>query len=214
MPMPDDTGLLIMEVIEGLDAIVRPSTLPILFEYDGYEPAVCKDVLHIDVQDPQLSLDVENHELRTVVLCEQGPVGPPGKTGDVIVEVDTALVLSGRLVYESANDQVSHTDSRTLLPSLALGAFAGVNGRVTALGRVPNVWFTDVSPVPIVGQKVFLAAADDEPLDGAAGKVTALVPASGFLATVGTVLSVPVDFLTARRASVMIRVLDIIKRNP
>jgi hypothetical protein len=212
--MHSPENILTLVVDEGTDAQISPSPVPVLLEYDAVTPTVLCHELCIDLEDEFLELEVKDKPDLLLNIGEQGPPGAPGTPGAVEVAVDTSAVQSGRMVYADANLHAAHTDSRNVISSFALGCFAGVNGRAIAIGRVDNMHFTDSSPTPLINQNVWLAAADDEPADAAAGKVTALVPSSGFAAKVGNVMSVGPDFATTRRAVVMVRIGLVIKRAP
>lgn len=124
---------------------------------------------------------------------------------------NTASIATGRMVFLAAGLVVSYTDSRVLESSLAAGVYTGAPAQVTLLG-LELVHFSDASPAPVVGERVWLAAADDDPFDGAAGKVTTLAPATGFAVPVGSVLSIPVDFATTHKATVFVRIGELLER--
>jgi len=215
MPSPPEPGTLTFEV-DAIGASVQPSTIPVKLEFEvGTTRAVPVETLDINIADIEVELKIEGAELALATFAQQGPKGAPGLPGlatDVAASLDTTLVESGRMVYPVANGMVAHTDASQLPHANCVGVFNGVLGKVTVLGVAQALQFTSTSPTPTVGHPVFLARADDEMADGAAGKVTAAKPASGFIAPVGTVVAVESDFASTRVAKVMVRISDIFKR--
>lgn len=128
--------------------------------------------------------------------------------------IDTADVAQGRAVFVSANNKILHADARYYEKSIVAGLYEGDSGSFVAGGVVASAKFSDASPIPVPGNRVFLAKADDELLEAAAGKLTVACPATGFVAEVGEVTYVnAVTFLATRTASVFVRVQKIMKRS-
>ena len=120
----------------------------------------------------------------------------------------TAGLASGQLVYVSANITATPTDARTLAKSRCAGVYDGVAGRIRYDGEVASMLFSAASSTPSPGDPVYVARADDEPLDAAAGKATADRPGyPAFEEEVGLVLSVnPITFPTTRVAKVLLQI--------
>lgn len=131
---------------------------------------------------------------------------------DSIYSAVTAGLVSGQFVYISANNVASPTDAANLSTSRCGGAFFGEAGWIRYAGIVTDAQFSAASSVPAVGSAVYLARADDEPLGGAAGKLTADKPSPPTIeAEVGIVVSVnPVSFPFTRIAKVLVQIKKIV----
>jgi hypothetical protein len=123
----------------------------------------------------------------------------------------TSGLVSGQLVYVSANITASPTDARSLPKSRCAGVYDGVAGRIRYDGEVAAMLFSAASSTPTPGSPVYVAKADDEPLDAAAGKATADAPGvPNYIEEVGLVLSVnPITFPTTRVAKVLLQIKQI-----
>ena len=112
----------------------------------------------------------------------------------------------GHFGYYTANNSVRRTDAAYPISAVCAGAHVGVAGRLLVGGVVPTALFSLGSPVPLPGDRVFLARADDEPVGAAAGKVTTRAPGSGVSAPIGVIKAVDAGtFLSTRRAEVLLR---------
>lgn len=130
-----------------------------------------------------------------------------------LIPADNTALDSGYFGYILSDYVVARTDAKYLSKSRCIGAHPGMPGVVAASGVVADAKFSAVSDVPVPGMPVFLARADDEPGDGAAGKVTTFAPSSGIVAEVGLVASVDGPTFTAHRtAEVVLQMKSILKR--
>jgi len=120
----------------------------------------------------------------------------------------TAGLTVGQLAYVAANITAGPTDARTLLEARCAGCYNGVSGRIQYDGTIDAMLFSAASSTPSPGDPVYVARADDEALDAAAGKATADRPGPpAFAEEVGLVLSVnPVSFPFTRVAKVLLQV--------
>jgi hypothetical protein len=123
----------------------------------------------------------------------------------------TAGLSVGQLCYVSANITASPTDARTLAKSRCAGCYNGIAGRIQYDGVIDAMLFSAASSTPSPGDPVYVARADDEPLDAAAGKATADRPVyPAYQEEVGLVLSVnPITFPSTRVAKVLLQVKEI-----
>lgn len=123
----------------------------------------------------------------------------------------TAGLLEGQLVYVSSNITASPTDARVLAKSRCAGVYDGVAGRIRYDGEVAAVLFSTASSTPTPGAPVYVARADDEPLDAAAGKATADRPGyPAYVEEVGLILSVnPITFPVTHVAKVLLQIKKI-----
>lgn len=157
-------------------------------------------------------LAIDPIDNRKVNIAVSG--GGGGSGGNTTVSsLDTTAMTEGLFGYVLSNSLVRPADAGMYASAIALGCFDGVPGSIVVEG-VLNVKFSDLSPMPQPGQRIFLAHASEEPLGGAAGKVTTAAPVTGFVAEVGEVMSVnAVTFSSTRIAPCLVRVQQVMKRS-
>ena len=83
---------------------------------------------------------------------------------------------AGMLCYVSSNITASPSDARDLAKARCAGCYNGVSGRIKYDGVIDAMIFSAASSTPTPGSPVYVAKADDEPADAAAGKATADKP--------------------------------------
>lgn len=109
-------------------------------------------------------------------------------TRHAYLEADTTALSDGFFGYMSSDGVLGKTDAADYLKSLFVGGFTGMPGVVLMNGYMPAK-FSATSPLPVAGDRVYLARADAEAGSGAAGKLTTAVP-SGYISEVGVVYAV------------------------
>jgi hypothetical protein len=124
-------------------------------------------------------------------------------TRHAYLEVDTAALQVGYFGYMASDGVLGRTDAANYNESLFVGGFTGMPGVVLLNGYMPAK-FSDTSPLPVAGDRVFLARADAEGGGAAAGKLTTVAP-SGFISEVGVVYAVDgPTYLTSYFADVVV----------
>lgn len=131
----------------------------------------------------------------------------------LIEELDSSAVEEGYFCCMANTNIVHRTDAGDAQRILCVGVSYGDPRYVQTGGSILRARFSEASPVPTLFKPVFLARADEELLGGAAGKLTAQAPSTGAVAEVGLVLAVPPDFVTSRRAKVLLQVKKVLKRS-
>jgi hypothetical protein len=123
----------------------------------------------------------------------------------------TTVLSAGMLVYVSANITASPTDARDIAKSRCAGCYNGTSGRIQYDGVIDAMLFSAASSTPSPGDPVYVARADDEALDAAAGKATVDKPIyPAIQEEVGLILSVnPVSFPFTRIAKVLLQIKKI-----
>jgi len=158
------------------------------------------------VVEPSKYLEVEG----PITPSPSLPIIVPSAERVYLPGFSTAGVSAGRMVYASGNYSVSHTDAAALPGAHALGHYDGTSGKVLAFGIANAAAFVASSPAPTVNSLVFLARGDEEA--DAPGKLTASAPSQGFVAPVGSVVSVPTDYASSRVAEVLVRVVSFVRK--
>jgi hypothetical protein len=161
---------------------------------------------------PRNGLEVWDSTLKCMSIYRDGVwycLVDSGRT-ETWIGVTTGL-LAGMLAYVSANTTASPTDARALAKSRCAGCYNGTPGRIQYDGVIDAMLFSAASSTPSPGDPVYVARADDEALDAAAGKATVDKPAYPAIPEeVGLVLSVnPVSFPFTRIAKVLLQVKQI-----
>jgi hypothetical protein len=125
----------------------------------------------------------------------------------------TTGMTDGDFGYFSAEESLTKTDAASIATSRFAGAHIGMANLALIHGIVNNAKFSELSPTPVIGEPAFLARADDEAGNGAAGKLSAL-PAWPVVAEVGLIAGVdPVLFPTSRTAKVLLQPKAIMVRS-
>jgi hypothetical protein len=118
--------------------------------------------------------------------------------GIYIGDLNTTSMRLNRLAYISGNSVVSAADAAQAASADYLGNYTGLPGTILTYG-VTTLILSTASATPVAGNRLFLARADEEPLNAAAGKVRTTPPATGFVVEVGKVLSVDPTAFSQRR---------------
>jgi len=159
-------------------------------------------VAQIDTEDPT-----------KVNVTVNGPAG--SNTNLFIPFVDTSFLATGHFGYVAADNKLMRADAGQLPHAATIGCYDGNSSTLLTQGVVNAVKFSNASPIPVPGSRIFLARADDEPAGAAAGKATIACPTSGFVVDLGVVLSVnAATFVTSRTAKVFVKIQRMTKRTP
>lgn len=131
-------------------------------------------------------------------------------TGILLPFVFDDGVTEGDFCYISANETLSKTDASNISKSKFVAAHVGLVTEGMIQGLVQTAKFASTSATPAVGEPVFLACADDEPGNTAAGKLNAICPSTTdrgkVVAEIGIVSGVdPVTFGLTKVARVVIQ---------
>lgn len=117
--------------------------------------------------------------------------------------IDTTDVLTGFSAYIAADGKAYETDARYVEQANFAGVDVGLPDLLQAFGPA-EARFTSVSPTPVPGQVVYLARGDDEASDQSRGKLTTdPPPVAHMVHPVGLVLSVPGNYATEQKATVL-----------
>ena len=172
----DDEHLDAMMLAHALDA----STL-------GYDDTITPPT--IAATTVQTAID----NLKSVVLGANlvAPFAAPG-------------MLVGACGYAISNNTLAATDAASYASSIFVAAVAAMSG-FALVGGIANALFSLATATPAVGDRVFLARADEDPSLGAAGKLTLHAPVTGYRSEIGVVVSInTVPFPVSRVASVVL----------
>jgi hypothetical protein len=143
-------------------------------------------------------------------------VGYDGNLSQTYVSpISTVNMPYGHFGYVAGQNRAELTDARFRQASFAAGAYNGIPNALMRQGMLETLVFSHASPIPNPGDPIFLARADDEPNDAAAGKSTALAPTNCYLCPVGQVVAVnAAQFLSARTAKCIVHIFPRILRAP
>ncbi len=205
-----EIGDLRHDVLEGFDSLedCLASLISILYN----NTPILSGEIKFNFQGTGVSVAIDGADPKKANITITPASGAP--TTVYIPSIDTSNVAQGRSVYISANNAVLHSDARYYQQSVVLGMYNGISGMVVTDGVVSGK-FSDASPMPVAGNRVFIARGDDEALDTAVGKLTVTPPTSGYVAEVGVVTYInAVTYLTTKTASMLVRVQQLMKRNP
>jgi hypothetical protein len=206
-----EVGDLRSDIDEGLSNV--EGELDNLITVLDHNTVLISGKIKLNFQGVGVSLSIDGVDPRKVNITINTSLGDAADIS--LPGFDTSNVTTGRAVYVSSNNTVLHTDAKYYPNSIALGLYAGISGRIITQGVVSGAKFSSSSPIPVPGNRVFLARADDEALDAAEGKLTVAVPspASSFVAEVGVVTYVnAITYLTTRTASVAVGVKKMMRR--
>ena len=121
----------------------------------------------------------------------------------------TTGLANGDLGYESSPNVMTKTDAAVDASSRVYGANEGTAGEMTIGGEIEAAKFTTVGGQPTNGAPVFLSRGDAEA--SAAGKLSAVIPASGFVAEVGTCMD-NASYAAAKTCRVLYQPKAVIRR--
>lgn len=114
-----------------------------------------------------------------------------------------AGVRSAKFVHRMDAGLPIYANAETYPEALTIGAFDPSSEKLLIYG-LAEMQFSNASAVPALGSEVFLARSTDDIGGAALGKATVSPPSRDFVARVGVVTDVPVDFMATRLATIML----------